>query len=74
MYCANRGYVGRIGLFEMLPVDESLSRLIAEGADEGEIVRRVRERKIPRLVDDALAKTRGGQITVREVLAAVTVW
>ena len=74
MYCANRGYVGRIGLFEMLPVDESLSRLIAEGVEEGEIVRQVRERKIPFLVDDALEKLRGGQITVREALAAVTVW
>jgi type IV pilus assembly protein PilB len=74
MYCANRGFVGRVGLFEMLPIDETLSRLIAEGAEEGEIVRHIRDRKIPRLVDDAMAKLVDGQVTAREVLAAVTLW
>ena len=74
MYCANRGFVGRIGLFEMLPCDESLSRLIAEGADEGVIIREARQRHIPRLIDDALEKICCGHVTVREVLSAVTVW
>jgi type IV pilus assembly protein PilB len=74
MYCADRGFVGRIGLFEMLPVDESLSRRIADGADEGTIVAEIRQRHIPRLVDDALEKLRAGLVTVPEVLAAVTVW
>ena len=58
----------------MLPVDESLSRSIAEGADEGEIVRQVRARNVPRLVDDALAKIQSGETTVHDVLSAVTVW
>ncbi len=74
LYCANRGLVGRLGLFEMLPVDEALSRRIADGADEGEIVSEIGRRGVPRLVDDALEKIRGGQTTVQEVLTAVTVW
>jgi len=74
MYCADRGFVGRLGLFEMLPVDEALSRAITEGADEGEIVRLARTRGVPRLVDDALAKIQSGATTVRDVLSAVTVW
>jgi len=74
MYCADRGYVGRLGLFELLPFDESLARLVAEGAGEGEIVREARQRGIPRLVDDALEKLRCGETTVKEVLEAVTVW
>ena len=40
MYCADRGYVGRLGLFEMLPFDESLSRLVAEGGGEGDVTPR----------------------------------
>ncbi len=74
LYCANRGLVGRLGLFEMLPVDESLSRRIAEGADEGELVAEIGHRSVPRLVDDALEKLRAGQTTVQEALTAVTVW
>jgi type IV pilus assembly protein PilB len=74
LYCADRGFVGRIGLFEMMPVDEALSRQVAAGADEGTIVAEIRRRKVPRLVDDALAKICAGEATVREVLAAATVW
>lgn len=74
MYCADRGFVGRVGLFEMLPVDESLSRMIADGADEGALVAELRRRGVPRLVDDALQKAADGVATVDEVLMAVTLW
>ncbi len=74
MYCANRGFVGRIGLFEMLPVDEDMSRWIADGADEGQIAGRIRERRVPRLAEDAMGKLLEGQVDLREVLAAVTLW
>jgi len=74
MYCAGRGYVGRLGLFEMLPFDEPLSRLVAEGGSEGDVIRSARERKVPRLVDDALEKLHHGETSAKEVLEAVTVW
>jgi general secretion pathway protein E len=74
MYCADRGYVGRLGLFELLPFDEAMARLVAEGAGEGEIVREARRRSVPRLVDDALEKLTAGVTTVKEVLEAVTIW
>jgi type IV pilus assembly protein PilB len=74
LYCANRGYVGRMGLFELLPVDEELSRAVAQGADEAEIVTYARQRKIPRLVDDALEKVNNGMTSVREAMSAVAVW
>jgi len=74
MYCADRGFVGRMGLFEMLPADEALARSIADGADEGRIFAAIRQRKIPRLVDDAWVKVLEGKASVTEVLAAVTIW
>jgi general secretion pathway protein E len=74
LYCANRGLVGRLGLFELLPVDESVSRHIADGADEAALAAEIGRRGIPRLVDDALSKLYDGQTTVQEVLTAVTVW
>ena len=45
-----------MGLFEMLPFDESLSRLVAEGGGEGDVIRAARQQNVPRLVDDALEK------------------
>jgi type IV pilus assembly protein PilB len=74
LYCANRGYVGRLGLFELLPVEEELARAIARGAEEGEIVGYAREKKMPRLVDDAFEKLTAGLTTVREALSAVAAW
>jgi type IV pilus assembly protein PilB len=74
MYCANRGFVGRLGLFEMLPMDESLARLVAQGVEEGDLVAEMRTRRIPRLADDAMQKLRGGETSVAEALTAVTVW
>jgi type II secretory ATPase GspE/PulE/Tfp pilus assembly ATPase PilB-like protein len=58
----------------MLPVDEDLARAIARGAEEPEIIAHTRERKVPRLVDDALEKLTGGLTTVKEALSAVTIW
>jgi hypothetical protein len=58
MYCANRGFVGRLGLFEMMPVDASLSRLIADGAGEVEIIEEMQRRGTARLIDDAVETVR----------------
>jgi type II secretory ATPase GspE/PulE/Tfp pilus assembly ATPase PilB-like protein len=66
--------VGRLGLFEMMPADAALSRLIADGAEEGEVVEEMRRRGVARLVDDAMEKLAVGDTTVADVLRAVTVW
>ncbi|MEX0611287.1 MAG: ATPase, T2SS/T4P/T4SS family [Pirellulales bacterium] len=71
--CNNRGYHGRIGLFELLPIDEDLARLIVEGANEGAIMRRARERKIPGLRDDAATKLLTGVTSLDEIIA-VSAW
>jgi type II secretory ATPase GspE/PulE/Tfp pilus assembly ATPase PilB-like protein len=74
MYCANRGYAGRLGVFELLPVDEELARKIADGAEEAEIAQHARVKGVPRLTDDTFEKLTKGLTTVKEALSAVTVW
>jgi type II secretory ATPase GspE/PulE/Tfp pilus assembly ATPase PilB-like protein len=71
--CKGRGYQGRIGLFELLPIDEDLARRIVEGASEAEISRRAREKKIPGLRDDAAAKLLAGVTSFDEIIA-VSAW
>src|SRR5208283_4553766 len=74
IYCGGRGYAGRIGLFEMLPLDEEWSRSIARGAEEAELIERMRELRIASLLDDGLEKLLAGATSVREVVSAVSVW
>jgi general secretion pathway protein E len=74
IYNANRGFIGRVGVFECFPVDEILGRAIADGADETRLGEMLRERQVPTLVDDAVAKLRNGITTYGEVVKAVSTW
>ena len=74
LYCGGRGYVGRLALFEFLALDESASDLVARGADERELLAEMRRKRLPTLLDDALAKLAGGDTTFAEVCSAVAGW
>ena len=37
--CNNTGYVGRVGIYEAIRIDDRIRRLIAEGADEDQLAR-----------------------------------
>lgn len=71
--CDERGYRGRVGIFEMIPVDEELARQIVEGADEGAISRYARQKRWTSLRDDGAAKVLAG-VTSLEELMAVSAW
>jgi type IV pilus assembly protein PilB len=71
VYCAGRGHAGRIGLFDVLSIDEEMEREIAAGADEGRVEAAARMRGKADMLDDALQKIARGETSVREVLAAV---
>jgi type II secretory ATPase GspE/PulE/Tfp pilus assembly ATPase PilB-like protein len=71
--CNERGYRGRVGIFELLPVDDDLARRIVDGADEAAIARFARERKVPGLREDASGKLLTG-VTSFEELVSVAAW
>jgi type II secretory ATPase GspE/PulE/Tfp pilus assembly ATPase PilB-like protein len=71
VYCAGRGYSGRAGVFELLPIGEELAQSINESASEVELMRRARSQGVATIQDDALAKLAAGVTSLREVLAAV---
>lgn len=74
VYCGGKGFVGRMGLFELLPLDEDWSRTITGGAEEAELIRRSRELKLPSLLDDGIEKLFRGTTSPRDVISAVTAW
>src|SRR5208283_3626587 len=74
IYCAGKGYMGRIGLFELLPLDEEWSRKIARGAEEAELIQQMRAQNVTTLLQDGVLKLLSGATSVREVLGAVSAW
>ena len=68
--CHGDGYRGRIGLFELVPVDRDFAVLIHDGASEAELVAAAR-RLSPSLLADGVAKLRAGLTSVDEVARVV---
>jgi type II secretory ATPase GspE/PulE/Tfp pilus assembly ATPase PilB-like protein len=66
--CGNTGYYGRIGIFEVLPVTEKVSRLILERSPSSAIERQAREEGMITMKQDGYMKALEGITSVEEVL------
>jgi general secretion pathway protein E len=66
--CRGTGYLGRTGIFEMLPIDESIKNLIIHGADAPEIKREATKNGMRTLRQSALRKLAEGVTTFEEVV------
>jgi type IV pilus assembly protein PilB len=66
--CSGTGYRGRLGIFEVLEVDEEIQALIHERAPAEEIARAARRAGMRTLREDAVRKAAGGLTTLEEVL------
>ena len=69
--CADTGYMGRVGLFEVLPITDTMKRLMVERAGTGEIRKQAIEEGMNTLMRDGLLKVKEGVTTVNEVLRTV---
>jgi type IV pilus assembly protein PilB len=66
--CRKTGYSGRVGIYEMLVVDDSLRDIIARNPNVAEFRRLCVERGMVSLRNDGLRKVAKGVTTVQEVL------
>ncbi|MBI3443665.1 type II secretion system protein GspE, partial [Candidatus Woesebacteria bacterium] len=64
----NSGYLGRIGIYEVLPVTEKIGRLILERAPASAIERQAREEGMIALKQDGYLKVVEGVTTIEEIL------
>ena len=72
--CMNTGYKGRIGLFEILVIDEMIQDMILNRKSAQEISRAAQEAgKLRSLKDDAVSKVLQGVTTLEEAASAVMV-
>ncbi|QYK47382.1 MAG: Flp pilus assembly complex ATPase component TadA [Phycisphaeraceae bacterium] len=68
--CRNIGYSGRVGIYELLAVDDQLRDVIARNPNVSEFRRLCIERGMVALRDDGFRKVARGLTTVEEVLSA----
>ena len=66
--CGNSGYFGRVGIFEVLPVSEKISRLILERASSGDIEKIARDEGMISMKQDGYMKVVEGITSLEEVL------
>ena len=68
--CGHTGYRGRIGIFEVLAVDDALRALIRREPDQDRVVAAARQRGMTTMLEDGLAKSAAGLTSMEEVLRA----
>lgn len=71
--CHNSGYLGRLGVFEVLEVSKEIRRLITEKNDADAITRKAIEEGMSTMLEDGLEKVKKGFTTVEEVMRVTKV-
>jgi type IV pilus assembly protein PilB len=66
--CNNTGYKGRVGLYEVMEVTDTLREMILTGASSLELKNRASEEGMITLRGSGLRKLKGGMTTVEEVV------
>jgi type IV pilus assembly protein PilB len=66
--CNHTGYVGRMGIFEVLEVEDSIRELIADRADADKIKVAAQKLGMTTMLEDGFDKVVSGQTTLDEIL------
>ncbi|MSO19393.1 MAG: type II secretion system protein GspE [Acidobacteria bacterium] len=72
--CDHTGYRGRVGIFELMELDEELRRLIVANADAVELARSARGRGMRTLLEDGMEKVLTGVTTPEEILRVTQIF
>ena len=66
--CANTGYLGRVGIFEVLLISEKISRLVLERAPTSDIEAAAIADGMITMKQDGYLKVVEGMTTIEEIL------
>jgi type IV pilus assembly protein PilB len=69
--CGNKGYTGRIGIYEALSVSEKIRDLIVKKANADEIQKEAVSQGMISMLQDGMDKVASGLTTIEEVLSVV---
>jgi type IV pilus assembly protein PilB len=66
--CHSTGYAGRIGIFEVLLVEDNIRQAIVQRKDAADIRRLAVESGMRLMIDDGIEKVRQGLTTIEEIV------
>jgi len=66
--CGGSGYVGRIGIFEVLDVNERISRMVMDNVTAQDIEKEAKESGMITMIQDGYLKVLEGMTSIEEVL------
>jgi type IV pilus assembly protein PilB len=73
-HCRHSGYVGRIGIYELLVIDEKFRDMINKDSSVANMRRVFRESGQPSMFDDGIKKVKQGVTTIEEVLRVTQIY
>jgi len=65
------GYKGRIGIFEVLPITESIKELIVKKATSGQIQEQAKKEGMRPMLEDGFIKAAQGITSIEEILRVI---
>jgi len=66
--CNNKGYSGRIGIFEIIEMTDNLSDIILKGPDKVKILEEARNQGMILIGEDGVSKVLQGITTIKEIM------
>lgn len=66
------GYKGRIGIYEVLPITETMKELILKNTDTEQLQKQAEQEGMVTMVEDGLVKAAQGITSIEEVLRVIT--
>jgi general secretion pathway protein E len=66
--CSNTGFIGRVGIYELMPMGDDIRKLTLGKADSNQIRKKALEHGMRSLRDDGWLKVRQGTSSIAEVL------
>lgn len=73
-YCRNSGYVGRVGIYEFLVIDDKFKNMINKDSSVINMKKAFAESGAASLFDDGMEKVKKGLTTIEEVLRVTEVY
>lgn len=67
-HCNNEGYHGRVGIYEVLEVDEDIEKMITQTASTETIENKAREKGMTTMAEDGFIKAVQGITSIEEIL------
>ena len=66
----NKGFKGRVGIYQVMPITEAMQRLILQDASQMDIAQQAQKEGVRTMRESGLLKVKAGLTSIEEILGA----